>query len=164
MFLKWLKTFFLSTTSSYDILHHVFPSGGISFPSIPVSADFPIPDLTELWLHRPRASQSMVVLSEPRTSRQWVGSSLSRFLVLAFKPPRTGLMAPSAFTSPAHCVHPSCRQHGLVTGLCSQPFLVFKHLFLVRETSVLGIPSLILFCCSRIYSPWSKPFLKKLSA
>lgn len=60
--------FFLSTERSYAVLHHVFPSGGNFFPSIPISADFPIPDLPELCLHGPRVSQSVVGLSETRTS------------------------------------------------------------------------------------------------
>lgn len=137
---------------SYDILHHVFPNGGISFPSIPVSADFPTPDLLScdstglvlpsLWwfslsqeLHdsgaHPCPSSSCWRLKPPE---------------LAPWRPQPSPPLPALFIPPAGSMDLS---------LASVPSLSLpsSHLFLVRVTPVLRIPSLILFCYFGSYSP-----------
>lgn len=96
------KYIFLSTKRSHDVLHHVFPCRGNSFPSIPISADFPIPHLTELC--SPRASCFPVC-----GSSLWAKNLMTVGVYPCpssscwhLKPPRTGPMASSAFISPAH--------------------------------------------------------------
>lgn len=74
--------FFLSIERSYDILHHVFPSGRISFLSIPVSASLFQTLLSCVSTGLVLPSLWWFSLSqEPHDSG---GSSLFRFFVLTF--------------------------------------------------------------------------------